>query len=54
MVSEVLRNENYSNLKKALGINETSVNLFFSSEGDTDKENYLNIVWDAQYNRVCQ
>lgn len=35
-------------LKEALEIDETSVILMFSTEGDTDPENYRNIVWNHQ------
>ena len=36
-------------IKQALGLNETSRVLFFSTEGDTDRENYRAIVWDGKY-----
>ena len=36
-------------LKRALGIDENSVVLLFSTEGDTDPENYRHIVWDGKY-----
>ena len=36
--------KNYPELKKKLGIDKNSVMLFFSTEGDTDKENYQKIV----------
>ena len=32
-----------------LGIDENSVILCFSTEGDTDKKNYRDIVWDGKY-----
>jgi diaminopropionate ammonia-lyase len=35
--------------KRALEIDETSVVLLFSTEGDTDPENYKKIVWDGLY-----
>lgn len=49
MVSEVLRNPKYQALKEELGFDENSRILFFSSEGDTDRENYCRIVWDGAY-----
>jgi diaminopropionate ammonia-lyase len=52
LISEVLRNPNLDWLKKALGIDENSVLLFFNSEGDTDKDNYRRIVWDGFYKRT--
>ena len=39
---EILKNE--PELKEKLKIDENSVMLFFNTEGDTDKENYLKIV----------
>ena len=39
-------------LKQALGIDENSVVLLFSTEGDTDPENYRHIVWDGKYPSV--
>lgn len=50
--SEILRNPQYVCLKEKLGIDENSVLLFFSSEGDTDAENYRRIVWDGLYPQV--
>ena len=48
-VSEILRNPELKELKEALKLNENSRILFFSMEGDTDKENYRRIVWDGLY-----
>jgi diaminopropionate ammonia-lyase len=39
----LLKEEN-AELRKQLGIDENSVLLCFSTEGDTDKENYKKIV----------
>ncbi len=39
----------YEKFKDAMGIDETSVVLMFSTEGDTDPENYRQIVWDGKY-----
>ena len=36
-------------LKQELGLDETSRVLFFSTEGDTDRENYRKIVWDGYF-----
>lgn len=48
---ELLTNPNLKDLKEQLKINEDSILLFFSTEGDTDKANYRNIVWDGKYAR---
>ena len=34
-------------LREALGLDETSVVLLFSTEGDTDPDNYRRVVWDG-------
>ncbi|MCD8121178.1 MAG: diaminopropionate ammonia-lyase [Clostridiales bacterium] len=46
---EVLRNPSYEDFKKQLKIDSNSRLLFFSTEGDTNRENYRNIVWDGKY-----
>ena len=44
LVLELLEEPEYAELKAALGLDESSVILCFSTEGDTDKENYKRIV----------
>lgn len=51
---EVMTNDNLAEWKEKLQIDEDSVLLFFSTEGDTDKENYKKIVWDGSYQRPDQ
>ena len=46
-VAEVMRNESLDWLRKQLKLDENSRILCFSTEGDTDKENYRRIVWDC-------
>lgn len=48
---EMLSNPKLANIKKTLKIDESSVLLFFNTEGDTDRENYKQIVWDGKYPR---
>ena len=48
-VAEVLQNESLDWLRKQLKLDENSRILCFSTEGDTDRENYRNIVWDGLY-----
>ncbi len=48
-VAEIMTNPDLSKMKEALGLNENSRVLCFSTEGDTDKENYKAIVWDGKY-----
>lgn len=47
LVSEIMKNDAYKDLKDALGLDENSRVLMFSTEGDTDPENYRNIVWNG-------
>lgn len=47
VVASVMTDPAYAELKARLGLNETSRVLLFSTEGDTDPENYRRIVWDG-------
>ena len=49
VVSALMTDPAYATLKDALGLCETSRVLLFSTEGDTDPENYRRIVWDGAY-----
>lgn len=49
-VSEIMMNPEHKAIKAQLKLDENSTVLFFSTEGDTDKQNYLDIVWDGKYN----
>lgn len=46
-VAEVMRNESLGWLREQLGLGPDSNVLCFSTEGDTDRENYRRIVWDG-------
>lgn len=48
-VAEIMTNPELTDLKQKLGLDENSVALFFSTEGNTDKQNYKDIVWDGKY-----
>lgn len=48
-VAELMTNPSLDWLRKKLKIDENSRILCFSTEGDTDKENYRRIVWDGLY-----
>lgn len=47
--AELMQNESLGYLRDALKIGQDSKILCFSTEGDTDKENYRRIVWDGCY-----
>lgn len=53
-VAEVLRNPQLAHLKKALKLDANAKILCFSTEGDTDTENYRKIVWDGLYPRSAE
>ena len=46
-VLELLMEPDMEEERKLLGLDENSVVLCFSTEGDTDRENYRKIVWDG-------
>ena len=48
-VAEVLRNPALAEMKEALQLDQNSRILCFSTEGDTDRENYRKIVWDGAH-----
>jgi len=45
----LLRNDDYRDLRDALGINSESVVLLFSTEGNTDPEKFRDVVWDGEF-----
>ena len=49
--ANILSDPALQSLKEQLKLNEQSRLLFISTEGDTDKENYRNIVWFGKYSR---
>lgn len=49
LVTEIMSNKNLECLKKELKLDENSRILCFSTEGDTDKESYTDIVWNGKY-----
>ncbi len=49
-VAEIMTNPELSDMREQLGLDENSRVLFFSTEGDTDKENYKAVVWDGRFN----
>lgn len=48
-VYAIMTDPTYAELKAALKLNENSRVLLFSTEGDTDPENYRKIVWDGAF-----
>lgn len=52
VISKILSSDKYKDIKEELKIDENSVILFVSTEGDTDKENYKKVVWDGKYQSI--
>ncbi len=48
-MAAILTEPELEGLKVELGLDETSRVLFFSTEGDTDPENYRKIVWEGKF-----
>ena len=48
-VAAIMENPSYGKLKEALALDRNSRVLLFSTEGDTDPENYRRVVWDGAY-----
>jgi diaminopropionate ammonia-lyase len=46
---ELLTSDDLAELREQAGINRDSRILLFSTEGDTDPENYRDIVWNGKY-----
>ncbi len=49
VLAEIMKNPIYGDLKRALGLDEGSRVLLFSTEGDTDPGRYREIVWDGEW-----
>ena len=47
--ANILLYDALAHMKEALGLNQNSRLLFISTEGDTDRENYRNVVWRGKY-----
>lgn len=49
VLAEIMKKSEYAQLKKQLKLNGKSKVICFSTEGDTDPENYKRIVWDGAF-----
>ena len=49
LVETLMLDPEYAELKEAIGLDKTSSVLCFSTEGDTDPEQYRRIVWEGEY-----
>lgn len=48
VISLIMEREEYKNLREELGLNENSIVLLISTEGDTDPKKYRDIIWDGE------
>lgn len=48
-LAAIMTDPELSELREALGLDQNSRVLCFSTEGDTDQENYRAVVWDGRY-----
>ncbi|MEG0127150.1 MAG: diaminopropionate ammonia-lyase, partial [Clostridia bacterium] len=48
LLATLMQDDEYRELRQALELNAKSRVLMFSTEGDTDPENYKAIVWDGK------
>lgn len=47
LLATLMENAEYRELREAIGVDETSSVLLFSTEGDTDPQRYRDIVWNG-------
>ena len=52
VVHKLMTDKNLEKYKKEIGLDENSIVLCFSTEGDTDKERYRKIVWNGEYQNL--
>ncbi len=48
LLVEIMKNDEYKELREKLNLNEDSKILLFSTEGDTDPDKYRSIVWTGE------
>lgn len=48
LIAALMEDDEYKELRDAIGLDKSSKILMFSTEGDTDPENYRRIVWNGQ------
>jgi diaminopropionate ammonia-lyase len=51
LLANIMQDEEMKDLREKLGLNEDSVVLMFSTEGDTDPDKYREIVWMGTHGR---
>ena len=51
LLYHLMRDPQLEDFRRAVDLGSDSVVLCFSTEGDTDQENYRRIVWDGWYRK---
>ena len=51
-LSLIAEREEYRELKEKIGLDENSVVLLISTEGDTDPQKYMDVVWDGDNSSI--
>lgn len=51
LLVEIMKNDEYKELREKLNLNKDSKILLFSTEGDTDPDKYRSIVWSGEYTK---
>ena len=49
LLATLMESDAYKDLRDAMGLTQDSVVLMFSTEGDTDPENYKAVVWGGAH-----
>lgn len=49
LIATLMESDEYKELRDAIGLDENSKIVMFSTEGDTDPENYKKIVWNGAH-----
>ncbi len=49
---QLMERDDLKEMREKMGLSKESRVLFFSTEGDTDRENYRRIVWDGAYPNI--
>lgn len=52
LIATLMESDDYKDLRESIGLNENSKIVMFSTEGDTDPENYRAIVWNGAHPSV--
>ena len=47
LIATLMESDEYRELREAIGLDKNSKVLMFSTEGDTDPENYKRVVWNG-------